>query len=183
MFYKDGLLACFLGRLLVEIPLMALQNTIQMIIVYNMMGLQGNFWYLLLSCYGLAMVSNSVAMIVAAIVPNMKNAAEMVPLAYMPQIMFAGYFIRTSQIPVFLRWVQYTVGMKYCLNLVYFIEFNSNISSCQTSLQAKQLCQSILDSNDIQGDHVFIYIIMLFVLFVLFRCFAIFILIEKAKLF
>lgn len=162
---------------------MFIQDTVQMCIVYFMMGLQGNFLYLLLSCYGLAMVSNSVAMIVAAVAPNMKTAGEMVPLAYIPQILFAGYFIRTSQIPEFLQWAEYIVGMKYSLSLVYLIEFNPSLDSCNNSNQAKHFCSSLLDSNDIDEKHYYIYIIMLFVLFVVFRAIAIFILIEKAKLF
>lgn len=162
---------------------MFIQDLVQMIIVYNMMGLQGSFIYLLLACYGLAMVSNSVAMIISSVASNMKRAAELVPMAYMPQILFAGYFIRTSQIPIFLRWAQYITGMKYSLSLVYLIEFNSKIDSCNTSMKAQQMCQSILDSNNIDEEHFYIYIIMLFVLFLVFRCVAIFILIEKAKLF
>ena len=34
------------------------------------------------------------------------------------QMLFAGFFIRTSQIPVFLRWAQYVCVLKYSINLL-----------------------------------------------------------------
>ncbi len=43
----------------------------------------------------------------------------------MPQILFAGFFIPISLIPVWLRWAQYLCALKYGVNILLVIEFSA----------------------------------------------------------
>jgi hypothetical protein len=49
-----------------------------------------------------------------------KDVTELAPLLFVPQILFGGFFIRTSLIPVWLRWAQYVCGMKYGALMRYY---------------------------------------------------------------
>ena len=150
---------------------------------YFLMGLQGNFIYLVLISWGLGMVSCSVAMGLGCLVPNVKDVTELVPVAYIPQMLFAGFFIRTGQIPIFLRWAQYLCGLKYAINLALLTEFKVDSPSCNTSPAARRNCENLLEVNDVKAEEAYIYILLLFVLFFTFRIMGAIVLYFKAKRF
>jgi hypothetical protein len=156
---------------------------VQYIMCYFLVDFQGNFILMVLSAFGLAMTVNSIALALGCFIPNVKNVTEVAPMVFVPQILFAGFFIRTSQIPIFLRWAQYLCGMKYAMNLLLFIEFHPSLKSCSDSTAAEENCHAVLETNDIDQDRYWVYIILLFGLFVVFRLIAGCILVLKAKRF
>ena len=92
-----------------------------------------------------------------------------------------GFFIRTSLIPVFLRWAQYLCAIKYAINLVLLTEFNPTNKSCQGD--AGMNCKFVLINNDIRVEDTYIYILVIFALFIVFRITGAAILIKKARRF
>ena len=94
---------------------------------------------------------------------------------------FVGFFIRTSLIPIFLRWAQYLCAIKYAVNLVLLTEFNVLNKSCQGDAMFN--CKNVLINNDIRVEDTNIYILVIFGLFVVFRTIGAAILIQKAKRF
>uniref|UniRef100_A0A7S1Y021 ABC-2 type transporter transmembrane domain-containing protein n=1 Tax=Phaeomonas parva TaxID=124430 RepID=A0A7S1Y021_9STRA len=82
------------------------------------------------------------------------------------------FFIRTEQIPVWLRWAQYLCALKYTMNILVVIEFGD----CE-----HEGCENLLESNDVDEDHVWIYVLVLLALFSFFRLFALWVLVGKAK--
>ena len=92
---------------MIELPVSFLQTLVQFIIVYWLIDLQGNFILFVLICWGLGLASASVAVVMGCALTDVKDVTEMAPLLFVPQILFAGFFVRISQIPVFLRWAQY----------------------------------------------------------------------------
>lgn len=180
---SDGIPAYFLCKVALEIPIVFIQMIVGYCVAYFLMDLQGNFIYLVLISWGLGMVSCSIAMGLGCLVPNVKNASELVPLAYTPQMMFAGFFIRTSQIPIFLRWAQYLCGLKYAVNLALLVEFNPSSSRCNVSADARKNCENLLSVNDVSSKDAYIYIILLFVLFFGYRIMGAIVLHYKARRF
>lgn len=178
----DNVVAYFLSKLFVEVPMTLVQYIVMFILVYFLMDMQGDFMLLVLSTFGLGMVSNSVAMALGCMVPDVKDVTELAPLLYVPQILFGGFFIRTGEIPVFMRWAQYICSMKYAMNLMLLNEFRADRDTCQGPDAAKN-CREIIDSNNIDGEIFYVYIILLFGLFIVFRLLGVFILIQKAKRF
>lgn len=148
-----------------------------------MVDMQGSFIYIVLATFGLAMSSCSVAVMLGCIFADVKDASEMSPLLFVPQMLFIGFFINTSQIPIFLRWAQYLCSLKYAMNLVLMTEFDLNNHSCQTSSAAEQNCKNILTDNNIETNKIYVYVIALFLLFAGFRIAGMIILREKAKVF
>lgn len=175
--------AYFVAKMMWELPMTFLQTIAQFLLVFYLCNLRGDFIVQVLACTGLGMVSNSVAMGIGCLVPDVKDATELAPLLFVPQILFAGFFIRTSQIPIFLRWAQYLCGMKYAMNLVLINEFQLGSDHCTETPEAASNCHSVINTNDIDLDVYYIYIILLFVLFAAFRLIGVSILIQKAKRF
>lgn len=173
--------AYFLSKVILEFPLTLAQSCCQFILVYYMMNLNGRWIYLMLEAWALGLASSSVAMALGASVSNVKDVTELAPLLFVPQLLFAGFFIRTSQIPVFLRWAQYLCGIKYTMNLALLTEFDPDLKSCQG--EAAAMCESVINSNDINADKWWVYLLLLGALFVGFRLLASIILVHKAKRF
>lgn len=175
--------AYFLSKLVVEIPLNFVQTLEAYILTYFLVGMQGNFILIVLAAWGLGMCSCSVAVFMGCSVGDVKSVTELAPLMFVPQMLFVGFFIRTSLIPVFLRWAQYLCSLKYAMNLVILTEFRLTSPSCTSSPQAYMNCKSLIESNDIDQDQYYIYILLLFGLFAVFRIAAAIILQQKAKKF
>ena len=82
-----------------------------------------SFFVLVTYAWLLGMSSASVAVIIGCSVANVKDVAELAPAVFVPQMLFAGFFVRTSFIPSWLRWAQYLCALKYSLNLITIEEF------------------------------------------------------------
>jgi hypothetical protein len=180
--YSTGtysVLPYFISKFLLEFPITIMQSIIQFVIVYFMIEMRGNFIYITGSAWLLGFASSSMALCLGAAVGNVKSVTELSPLLFVPQLLFAGFFIRTSQIPSFLRWVQWLCGIKYSINLLILTEFDSSLESCQGG--AAQFCNAIKEDNDVEEDQWWINVLCLVGLAALLRFIAIFILMGKAK--
>jgi hypothetical protein len=118
----------------------------QFLIVYWLCDFQGSFILIVLASWGISLAASSIALVVGCVVANAATAAEMAPAIFVPQILFAGFFVRTEQIPVWLRWSQWLCGIKYTLNLILIVEFDPALDSCQGALlQAGGLCRPVIN--------------------------------------
>jgi len=182
--YSTGTYSCvayFLSKIVMELPMTFLQTIIQYLLVYFLVNMQGSFILLVLASWGLGIASSSIAVVLGCAVADVKDVTELAPLLFVPQMLFAGFFIRLSQIPVFLRWAQYLCSLKYAMNLIIYIEFNPKLASCGGG--AHHLCETLIDNNDIETDKWWVYVLLLLVLFVGFRALGGFVLTQKAKKF
>jgi len=173
--------AYFLSKVVLELPLTLAQTLCQYVLVYFLCDLKGYWIYLILAAWGLGAASASVAMCLGCAVPDVKDVTELAPLLFVPQLLFAGFFVQTGQIPVFLRWAQYLCSLKYSMNIILLTEFNPSNPSCQGA--AAHACASVISNNDIKSDQWWVYVLLLIVLFVGFRILAALILVQKSKRF
>jgi hypothetical protein len=184
--YTTGTYSCFayfISKAMVEVPLAFFQNLTTYIIVYPLLQLQGNFMQLATSAWGLGIASSSVAVVLGCSVPDVKAVAELAPAVFVPQMLFAGFFVRIEQIPVYLRWAQYLCALKYCLNLIVLIEFDDCEKGSNNKVAAKAACEHLLEVNDIVKEDWVIYILVLAALFFGFRLLGSFVLLKKAQTF
>ena len=144
-------------------------------------GFQGFFIYLVLAAWGLSLAAGSTAVFIGCGIKDMKTAMEVFPILFVPQLLFAGFFIKTEQIPVFLRWAQYLCSLKYSINLIVIAEFDESLDSCKGA--AAENCRMILAENDINKNDWWIYLLILLLLFVSFRVVAAYVLIANARRF
>jgi len=179
--YSAG--AYFISKSIVELPLTFLQTLVQYIIVYFLVDLQGDFILMVLSGWGLGIAAASLAVCLGCAVADVKNVTELAPLLFVPQILFAGFFVQMKQIPVFLRWVQYLCSLKYSMNLLLLLEFDPTSKHCSESIDATMNCDNALDTNNVESNEAWIYALALLILFFGFRFVGAIILVGKSKKF
>ncbi len=172
----------FLSKAALELPITFIQCICQYLLAYFLCGLQGNFILMVLIAWCLGLASASIATMIGCLVPDVGTVTELVPLLTIPQMLFAGFFIRTKQIPIYLRWAQYLCGLKYAMNLMLIVEFDPSLPSCQGNM-AQVLCKGIITTNDIDRSHWWVYMLLLLLLIMCFRTLAAYFLQLRAKKF
>jgi len=168
-----------LSRLFVEAFVTFFQITVLVAVTHWTVGFQINFFLELAICYGLAMASTAIAVMLGCAVEEIKTGAELLPLLYVPQMLFAGFFVSTSLIPSWLRWAQYLCSLTYAVRL--FVGFEFQNCGYESPIGVPTNCDRIFTSNEINPDHFARYALMLLSIFISFRVTAIILLIKKAK--
>lgn len=121
------------------------------------------------------MASTALAVLIGSAIEDPKLAVEFLPVLFVPQILFAGFFVNPNFIPVWLRWAQWLCTLKYGVNLRLWYEWGNN-KDCTS-------CQNLLTSLSISEDDIYWYWIVLVALFFVFRIMGLFILRYKATKF
>lgn len=105
-------------------------------------------------------------------------ATELLPVVFVPQMLFAGFFTSADAIPAWLRWVQYFCPLMYTTRLVILAEFRT----CEGGVMALSFCNRLVESTGaVEGDE-WLYWLMLHVLFFVFRVGGLIILEKKSSL-
>eukprot|EP01061_Rhynchopus_euleeides_P003370 TRINITY_DN12629_c0_g2_i1.p1 TRINITY_DN12629_c0_g2~~TRINITY_DN12629_c0_g2_i1.p1 ORF type:complete len:495 (+),score=248.40 TRINITY_DN12629_c0_g2_i1:167-1486(+) len=115
-----------IAKSMLDVPAAVVQQLLAIVVFYFLTGMNGNFLFLLLSTSSLAIVSASIALVIGAGTSSAETAVSLLPAIYVPQILFSGFFVSSEQIPKWLQWVQWLCPMKYTVNLVTAVEFNSD---------------------------------------------------------
>jgi hypothetical protein len=101
----------FFSKLMIEVPLNLSTSVVSLCIVYWLIQFQGPFMVLVMEVFLLQVVSVSYALLLGAMVGNVRQAQELAPLVFVPQLLFAGFFVSISQIPQSIQWVQYICSL------------------------------------------------------------------------
>jgi ABC-2 type transporter len=152
---------------------------LQIVITYFMIGFQANFGLFLVIAYALAMSSTALAVLLGCSVEDPKLAQEMLPILFVPQMLFAGFFVAPSLIPVWLRWAQYLCTLTYAIKLALVAEFDRDCGSPEGDAS----CQRLLTNIDASQEDVWWYWVVLIGLFATFRVGAVTVLRKKATKF
>jgi ABC-type multidrug transport system permease subunit len=170
--------AYFVARLTMEASLTAVQVLVQLLLTSFMIGLQSSFGMLFLNVYTLAMASTAMAVMLGCAVEDPKLGQEMLPILFVPQMLFAGFFVTPNLIPKFLRWASYLCSMTYSVRLSLIEEFQD----CGSE-QARINCENMLKNIEADEDESWWYWLVLASIFVSFRLLALSILRKKATKF
>ncbi|GKY92588.1 hypothetical protein MPSEU_000228900 [Mayamaea pseudoterrestris] len=123
----------FLARFVTEFLVTAGQVILSSMLTYTMMGLNARFGVIWASQYLLALTSTALAVLVGATASEPSLAIEFVPLIFMPQILFAGFFVPPTLIPVWLRWLTYVFPLAYATKIVLVAEFDGACDGFETT--------------------------------------------------
>jgi len=160
-----------------EIPLTFATSCVQLICTYWLMDLQGNYLYLTVAAWLIGFASASAALLLGSVVSTVKVAQELSVFVFVPQLLFSGFFIRISQIPEWLSWLQYVCALKYGVNLGSIVEFGENACGADHA----EACDALLTQNEIDVDDWYIYALLLVAITIGFRSLSLFALVKKAK--
>jgi len=147
-----GAIPYFFSKIMVEIPMAIAQSATMFILTYWLIGFQGNFGFLVLTVATLGLVAASTSLLIGSASSNVQVAIQLSPLIFVPQLLFAGFFISISDIPVWLRWAQYLCSLKYSINLVMLLEFaqvprNLDDALIPTYNMLVYGCPSVIDNH------------------------------------
>ena len=176
--YSAG--AYFISKLSIEAFLTFLQILVQCVITYFLIGFQTNFALYLAIAYALAMASTAIAVLLGCAVTDAKMAQELVPLLFVPQLLFSGFFVAIQLLPSWLQWVQYICSLTYSVRLGLLAEFGECASGNDV---AAQNCRSVLTNVNANEEDKWLYWVVLIALFVVMRLGALLVLKRKATSF
>ena len=169
----------FLSRLTMEATLTALQILVMVLISFWLIGFNSGFGIFYLNVYMLAMASSALAVVLGSAVEDPKLGQEMAPILFVPQMLFAGFFVSPELIPAGLRWLRYIYALTYTMRIAAAEEFGYGCGGGQADLN----CDNLLESMSADPEETWWNWLVLFTLFVAFRVLALFILRRKATKF
>lgn len=101
----------------------------------------------------------------------------MLPILFVPQMLFAGFFVAPELIPVWLRWAQYLCTLTYAVRVLLVAEFDG------CAIEPDDLCSTTLNNVNADPDETWWNWLVLIVLFIAFRLAALYVLRQKATKF
>jgi len=178
-----GTISYFVSRLAMEALVTFFQILVLLLVGYNMVGLQSGFFRFFAIEYGLAMSSTAVAVLLGCAVEDPKMATEFLPLLFVPQLLFAGFFVRIDLIPKALQWAQYLCSLTYGVRLALLAEFGECAKKASPVGSETNPCKQLLTVNHVDEDERWLYWGVLWTLFIVFRLCGLILLRKKATKF
>lgn len=176
-----GAVPYFLSKTLVELPQSLLNAAICWTSAYWLMGLHGNFLFFVLIFWLTGTAAASTALLVGSVAANAEVAMQAAPAIFVPQLLFGGFFIRTEQIPVWLRWSQWLCSLKYGVNLYLLNEFGQETAQ-DWPVEARETAQvQLIDGNGVEPDLAWVYIGVLLAITIVVRLLSILFLVMRAS--
>jgi len=122
-----------MGRQATEIPLTFLFPLLQALITYYIIGFNdhsaGKLFLYFVIMIGQSLAGNSFGLLLGSAFDDPKVAISIAPMFANPFMIFAGFYINSSNIPVYVRWLQYLSPFKYSLEALATNEFNDSAFS------------------------------------------------------
>jgi hypothetical protein len=174
-----SVISYFLARLSNEAIITGGQIFVNCLITYFMIGFQTTFGLFFATVYSLAMASTALAVLLGCAVEDPKLGQEMLPILFVPQMLFAGFFVAPGLIPVWLRWARYLCTLTYSVRIMLVAEFDRDCGS----EEGNKNCEQLLDNVGAVPEDTWWNWLVLVALFASFRFIAVFILRQKATKF
>eukprot|EP00742_Colponemidia_sp_Colp-10_P006531 GILJ01007000.1.p1 GENE.GILJ01007000.1~~GILJ01007000.1.p1 ORF type:complete len:695 (+),score=93.73 GILJ01007000.1:76-2160(+) len=186
-----GALAFFLSKLVTDAIIQTVFPIVTCVIVYWMVGFQAHadkFFIFLAAGVLSAHCGSSVGFTLGCGIEDFDIALAAAPGVLVPMFLFAGFFVKLDNIPVFIRWLQWLSPMKYGLEAVFINEISDSTYTCSTgefiNTASGPVCpfttgEQVIDVYGYAGVPLYRSFVLLLVLTVVFKVFA-FILLQRA---
>lgn len=162
----------FAAKTAVEVPKSFLVAALTWLVSYWLIALEGPIILYILALWLMGFAIASTALLLGCLVPNVEVGLQVSPAVLVPQILFAGFFIKSEQIPPFLRWAQYLCSLRYGNNLFALIAFGpQETDSWDNSTRAE--AELLLELNQIEPGDWWVNVLVLASIGVAFRLVAI----------
>lgn len=175
-----SVMSYFVSRLFIEAVNTGIQVLIMVTLIYFMVSFQGSVAMYYATTYALAMSGTAMAVMLGVLSGgNAKVAQQLLPLIFIPQLLFSGFFVSPKLIPPLLRWAQYVCVLTYAVRMLIVEEFYN----CSEDYFENQNCQLLVDNVRADPNQKGFYWIMLVAYFFCFRFLALMLLRKSATKF
>jgi ABC-type multidrug transport system permease subunit len=170
----------FISRLFIEMVNTAIQVFIMVTIIHSMVGFRGSYENFFLITFALAMTATAMAVTLGVLAGgDVGVAQQLIPIIFIPQLLFSGFFVATDLIPKILRWAQSLCVLTYAVRLLLVEEFYN----CSDNSLELANCNYLLASTKSDVEDTFSNWMILLCQFVVWRCIALFLLRKSATKF
>jgi len=129
-----GVTSYFFGKFISMLPFELLFPTLFTLVVYWMVDLNifevYRFFMFWLTILSVSLASGSLGLMLGCLLPNAEVAVTLAPVIIIPFMIFGGFFINISNIPVWLRWIQYLSLFKWSFQAFATNEFHDTVYTC-----------------------------------------------------
>jgi hypothetical protein len=175
-----SVLSYFFSRLCLEVTYTSTQVLIMNVIIHPMVSFDASIWIYFLITFVVALSGTALSVMLGVISGgNPKVAQQLLPLIFLPQILFSGFFVSPSLIPSFLRWIQYLCVLTYGVRILAIEEF----FYCSDNPLELSNCRLLLNNIEANPDDVWWYWLIVMAQFVFFRSVALVLLRKSATKF
>ena len=98
-----SVLSYFIARFTSEAVMTFAQTICGILITFFLLGLNSNFFEFVFINYAIAMASTAAAIFLGCGIGNPQLGEQFLPLLFVPQMLFAGFFVSTNLLPVYIR--------------------------------------------------------------------------------
>eukprot|EP01083_Nonionella_stella_P076860 209593_1 len=119
-----------LAKLLIGLPEQALFIGIYQCICFWMIGFDSTFLELYIAMVLCTLSTGSVGLIVGCFAKNTGEAMQIMPVAFVPFMLFTNFMVSLDQIPAFIRWFQWLDPFKYIVDCLCITEFHDQLHHC-----------------------------------------------------
>jgi len=176
--------AYVISKAVVELPQAFVNSCLVWVAFYFVAALQGPWIYHVLIFWITGMAAGGTAFLVGCLASDPNVAAQLAPPIFVLQLLFAGVFIDTDQIPDAVSWIQYIASLKYGVNLHILTEFGAQTRADGNWTAAQSFAaEQLIAQNDIYESDWWVYVLAVIALFVFFRAIGILALWYKASQF
>eukprot|EP01083_Nonionella_stella_P254215 873818_1 len=116
-----------IAKFLVQLPETMLFTAIYQLICYWMVGFDSTFIQLYISLIMSTLSTGSVGLIVGCFAKNSGEAMQVMPIAFVPFLLFTNFMVSLDQIPAWIRWLQWLDPYKYVVDCLSITEFKGQI--------------------------------------------------------
>jgi ATP-binding cassette subfamily G (WHITE) protein 1 len=119
----------FWAKVISELPFSILTPCVFGTIVYFTVGLNpnvGTFFWMLFTLILIYNASSGYSLIISASFSDKQLAVTLTPVLIIPFMLFAGFFVSASSIPIFLKEFEYLSIFKYGFQALMLLEFTNN---------------------------------------------------------
>lgn len=170
----------FLARFTSEAIITFLQVFVGIIITFFLLDFQSNFFEFVLINYAAAMASTAASIWLGCSIEDPQLGIQLLPMLFVPQMLFAGFFVSTDLLPVYIRWAQYLCPLTYALRLLNLAEFGE---CAKGNDKAAENCRRLFEITDVVEEDRWWYWLVMLSIFLGYRLGGLIILKQKSTKF
>jgi len=184
----------YVAKVMSDLPFQILYPTIYMLIAYWMIGFQKDFSHFIIFWIVGVLTGNigaAMGLFLGIVAKDASTATALMPLTVIPFMLFSGFLVNTSNVPVYFIWVPPISPVRYGFSALILNEFTGLTFTCDQDQEIPTgnhtfQCQipngqTVINNLSMQSDTISLDIIILVVMYFFIRIVSYLMLLRGAR--